>query len=572
MAGEKLSPRQKMIGMMYLVLTAMLALNISKEVLLGFVKVNDKLGASNKTITGQSNAIWTSFQNKNASNPQKVGPFYKKAEEVIQRSDDMIQLVKNVQAFSIAASEKNRLHWDEYIAMDEDLGADTVLNILHVKKKDEYQELTASLVGSNPNQPKSPDERSPFSANDLKEKLLAYKDFLNSTQVTMFTGQKWSPTPGFIQSAEKSFSFPDGIEDGKEKKWEVINFYDVPLAAVITYLSSLQLDVENAKANMLSELLSGVEGKDYKFTNLTPLVIPQSNYIMRGDTFRADVLLAAYDASNAPRIYIDSQSFDGNDSTMYVPSDGEDPIGIGLDGLGKLKIPTNSLSMQDHSFKGLIKYKGPTGEWQDWPFYIPAFTVAEPALVVEPTKMNVFYRGLENPVSIAVPGVPADKINPSCPGHTLTRGKGSGEWVIKPGNSKEAKISVRATMPDGSEKTFPAKDFRVKPIPDPVPTFGGKTPTDNSISRGDFTVSAGVRADMKDFEFDVKVTVTSFSMGFSKSGEWIQRKSNSNRVSGDMQELMKQAKRGEKVFIEDIRVKMPDGKERKLANISLRIT
>ena len=561
-----------MIGMMYLVLTAMLAMNISKEVLLGFVKVNDKLGQSNKTINAQSHAIWSSFENKYATNKEKVGPFYDKAVEAKKKADDMIQYVKNMQAFSISASEKKTESWQEYIARSEEMDADTVFNISYITKKDEYQELTSKLVGKDAKNPKTADDKSPFTAADLKSNLEGFREYLKTVNVTTFNGLPWQPSQSFVNGVDKAFQYEDAEEDGKTKKWEEIQFFDVPLAAVISYLSSIQLDVENAKANILAELLSGVEGKDYKFTNLTPLVIPQTNYILKGDTFRADVLLAAYDASNAPQIFVDSQDFDGDSSKIYQVAEGESPINVGIDGLGKLRIPTSSLSTSEHAYKGLIKYRGPSGEIEDWPFYVNPFTVAEANLVIEPTAMNVFYRGIDNPVAIAVPGVASDKISATCAGHSLRAGAKKGEWIIKPGTGKEANISVSATMTDGSKKSFPVKNFRVKPIPDPEPRFGGKTPVDNAIKRDDFVITPGIRADMKNFEFDVKVSVKSFTMVFIRGGQYIERKSNSNKVTSEMKAMMDKVKRGEKIYIEEIMVKMPDGTTRKLANMGLKIT
>ncbi|MCB0760263.1 MAG: gliding motility protein GldM [Flavobacteriales bacterium] len=573
MAGEKLSPRQQMIGMMYLVLTAMLAMNISKEVLNGFVKVNDKLGQSNKTISGQANALATTFESKYATNKEKVGPFYNKAKEVSEKADEMIQYVKEMQAFGMAASTGKIETWkEELIAKSDDLGVDTVLSIEYIDKKDEYQALTQHIFGHDPNNPKPADENDPYTAADLKMKLESFRDFMKAIKVTTFNGLPWEPSKGFVNGIDKAFQYEDGEENGVPTKWEAMQFYDVPLAAVIAYLSSIQLDIENAKANALTELLGGVEGKDYKFTNLVPLVIPQSNYVLRGDTFRADVLLAAYDASNPPQIFIDQNEWNGTDSTMMQLAEGAEPIGIGMDGLGKLRIPTNSLSISDHQYKGLIKYRGPSGEIEDWPFFVNTFKVAEASIVVEPTAMNVFYRGIDNPVTIAVPGVASDAVTASCPGHSLRPGAKKGEWVIKPGSGQTANITVSAKMPDGSNKSFPSKEFRVKPIPDPEPRFGGKTPTDVAIKRDDFVITPGIRADMKNFEFDVSVTIKSFTMVFIRGGQYIERKSSSNKVTSDMKAMMDQVKRGEKVYIEDIMVTLPDGTTRKLANMALKIT
>ena len=115
------------------------------------------------------------------------------------------------------------------------------------------------------------------------------------------------------------------------------------------------------------------------------------------------------------------------------------------------------------------------------------------------------------------------------------------------------------------------KEFRVKRIPDPVPKFAGKYPTDNTVPKGDLTVAAGVRAEMVNFDFDVNVTVTGFSMIFIRDGQVIEKKSSNNRVTDSMKQNMKKVGKGQKVYLEKIKVKMPDGTTRQVANISLKV-
>jgi gliding motility-associated protein GldM len=573
MSGEKLSARQKMIGMMYLVLTAMLAMNISKEVLNGFVKVNDGLQTSNRQMGGQSNSIWSSFESKFAQNRDKVEPFYNSAKQVKERSDDMINYIKGMQGFSLASSSGDAPRWkdtrDKYIANSELLRADTVLGIQYISKMDEYQELTAQLVGPSPEKPREADEAHPYTALDLKNKLLEYSQFLQSIQVKTVDGKEWKPSQGILSGLENTFKYESGMEDDVEKSWEGIYFSDVPLAAVITFLSKLQLDVENAKTNYLADMIAGIEGKDYKFTTLKPLVIPETNYILRGDSFRADVILAAYDATNAPEIFVD-YAWGQKDSSMYSPEAGVKALKIGRDGLGKLRIGTNGKAIGEHSFKGVIKYRGPDGSIEDHPFVLPLpYRVAEPSLVVSPSKMNVFYRGLPNPLEVSVPGVSQEALKVTCPGHTLTKDKDG--WVIKPGTGSTADIIVSATMPDGTTQNMGKKEFRVKRIPDPVPKFAGKKPSDNTVQKNDMVIAAGVGAQMENFDFDVNVSVKSFNMVFIRDGQVIEKSSNSYRVTDEMVANMKKVKKGEKVYIESIIVTMPDGTTRQLSNISLKV-
>ncbi len=358
------------------------------------------------------------------------------------------------------------------------------------------------------------------------------------------------------------------MEDDKEVLWEAANFFDVPIAAVIPILSKLQIDVENAKSNMMTELIAGIEGKSYKFTNLMPLVVPESNYILRGDSFRADVLLAAFDATNSPDIYVDDRAFDGRDSTLLA-YDGKDPLTI-EGGLGKLRISTKGMQLGEKEYKGLIRFQGPDGNVGDYPFFTPNFTVAEPALVVSPTKMNVFYRGVPNPVEISVPGVSSDKLDVRITGgHKI---KPDGEtFIVEPGAGEDAEIVVTATLPDGSKKSLPGREFRVKRIPDPSPRFAGKTPADKTITKVLLENAPSVGALMENFDFDVEVRVKRFNVTVTKGGTFVEQSSNSNMVTSNMKELFRSVGRGSVVYIEDIVVSMPDGTERALPTMKLKV-
>lgn len=563
-----------MIGMMYLVLTAMLAMNISKEVLNAFVKVNDGLLTSNSQMAGEGASAWSSFQQKLNTNRQKVQPFFDEAKKVNDQSNTMSALIVEVQGYCLAASEKKtKQDWRSLYIGKNEAGRDTVMDIGLIKKKDEYQELTNKMVGSDANNPAMPSDIREFTAKKLKEDLIAYKDFLKSIKVTSFDGKSYTPNAALVAGLEETFKYSDGEEDGVAKTWEAINFMDMPLAAVITNLSKMQLDVENARANLLKDMIAGVEGKDYKFTNLIPIVIPESNYILRGDSFRADIILAAYDASNSPAIYIDEEWDQQDSTTIFANGADDEALEIGLDGRGKLRIGSSGKSLGDHSFRGVIKYQGPTGEIEDHPFVLPTpYTIAEPALVVSPTKMNVFYRGLPNPVEISVPGVDSEKLQVSCSGGHSLKKEGKDGWVMRPGKSKDAVISVTAEMPDGSKKKIGQKPFRVKRIPDPVPKFAEKRPNDSSVNSNAMKIATGVRAEMENFDFDVKVTVKSFNMVFIRGGQVIEKASSSNKTTSEMKANMAKVKRGQKVYIEKIMVTMPDGTTRQLANLALKVT
>ena len=577
MAGGKETPRQKMIGMMYLVLTALLALNISKEVLNGFVKVENSLQATQRTLKGKVNETFATMEVKYDQNKEKVGPFMDEAREVRERSDNLVNYITQLKGRCMATSEgkyKDAVENDfaNFIGKDEN-DMDTTINLSVIRKKDEYQELTAFMVGSEPQKPKY-DENNPWSATALRKNLEAYRDYLKGVKLVDSKGQT-RELPEYIKvQLDERFTFDNEMEDGKEVLWEAANFFDVPLAAVMPLMSKMIVDVQDAQEDVLSWLLGGIEAKSYKFTDLMPLVVPESNYILRGDSFRADVLLAAYDATNAPDIFVDGDKWDGRDSSM-LEYEGMEGLNIGTDGMGKLRISTRGMSLGDMNFKGLIRYQGPDGNIEPYSFYTPTITVAEPALVVSPTKMNVFYRGVENPVEVSVPGVAQDKINVRIDGGHSIKKQPGGSYVVEPSSNssvREANITVSAELPDGSTKSLPAKNFRVKRIPDPVAFWTGKKPTDKGITKAEILSFAPVAARMEGFDFDVKVRVRSFTLRIAKDGSFSDLPSGNNRLTPDQREALKRVRRGNIIYLEDILVSMPDGTERDLPPMKLKIT
>ena len=570
MAGAKETPRQKMIGMMYLVLTALLALNISKEVLNGFVKVENSLRTTQGTLNAKVNETSTELETKYLQNQEKVKPFYDKAQQVNASSAELISYITEMKARIMAASsgdydDAGELAVGNYIGKDEN-GMDTVLNLALIPIKDEYQNLT-TFVGMA--EPKEPLE-GPWTAVELKQKLEAFSSQLKNTSVVDNQGTRRDLPQYLKDQIDETFAFPTEIQEGEEVSWEHANFYHVPLAAVMPLMTKMTLDIQDIQDDILSWLLGSVDAKSYKFTNLMPLVVPESNYILRGDSFRADVLLAAFDGTNPPDIYVDSKKWNERDSSL-LEYENIDALPIGTDGLGKLRISTRGMSLGESNYKGLIRFQGPDGNIQDFPYYTPKFTVAEPALVVSPTKMNVFYRGLPNPVEVSVPGVPGDKIDVRISGNHRLKKESDGTFTITPGTDKKANITVSAELPDGSKKTLPAREFRVKRIPDPVPFFVGKTPSDRSISKQALVGADGIGAQMVNFDFDVRVVVKSFSVSVSRDGTLVEKKSNSNRLTADMKQLFNRVSRGNVVYFEDIIVGMPDGTERQVAAMKLKV-
>ena len=316
MAGGKETPRQKMIGMMYLVLTALLALNISKEVLNGFVKVENSLLTTQGTLSAKVNETNTELEVKYAQNQEKVKPFRDQATKVNKSSDDLIAYITELKARAMASStgdyaEQEASNFDGFLGKDEN-GRDTVLNLAYIAQKDEYMALTEFMVGGAPNAPKEGE----WTALQLRTSMESYRDELKAISFKDNQGVTRTLPPNLLEQLDETFQFGTEMEDGKEVLWEAANFYDVPLAAVMPLMTKMTLDIQDIQEDILSWLLGSVDAKSYKFTNLLPLVVPESNYILRGDSFRANVLLAAFDGTNPPEFYVDAQKFNGRDSSM----------------------------------------------------------------------------------------------------------------------------------------------------------------------------------------------------------------------------------------------------------------
>jgi gliding motility-associated protein GldM len=185
--------------------------------------------------------------------------------------------------------------------------------------------------------------------------------------------------------------------------------------------------------------------------------------------------------------------------------------------------------------------------------------------------MNVFYKGVDNPVDVSVPGFSADKIRPSISNGSITKASGGG-YTVRVSKGTTANISVQAEMPDGSSKRLGPAEFRVKSVPNPTPYFAGKSLGDEKVKKAELTAAQGVIAKMEDFEFDLKFTVTRFKLTMIIGGTPIEKISKNNRVTSDMKEMLKKAKRGQKIYIENIKAKGPDGTIRNLGALSFKVT
>ena len=233
-------------------------------------------------------------------------------------------------------------------------------------------------------------------------------------------------------------------------------------------------------------------------------------------------------------------------------------------GKGYIKIPTTSEGL--FSYKGVIKYKTPSGEFNYYPF-TTEYQVAKPSTTISATAMNVFYIGVPNPVDISAPGVPKDKIRPSINNGSISKASG-GAWTVNVTKPGKAMVSVSAEV-DGVSKRMGNMEFRVKRIPNPIGKIGGKV--GGKVRKAQLMGAARIQADLENFEFDVEATVVSYEVLYMKKGNLASLKVKGFRLNDAVKNIIRSSKPGANLFFSEIRAKLPDGTTRPLPTISFKL-
>ena len=534
MAGYKETPRQKMIAMMYLVLTALLALNVSKQMLDAFIVVNESMESTNENFANKIEDVYSEFNKQYKLNPNKVGPYFESAEEAQQLTKEIVDYIDSVKYALILTTERRLVTIEE--------AKNTTLNELN--SKDEFTEPTRFFFGRSNDGTTGESGKLKRRINSFRHEMLSFmNENPESDRLGLITNETYYD------------------RDGKVQNWETHNFYYTILAADITILNKLIVDVQSAEFDVISYLYSSVTAEDFKFDDIQAKVISQNSYILQGQEYEAEVFVAAYDTKQDPEVYVLRGADEINDRniTRATPVEGKD-------GVVKLNFRGDREGL--HKFAGIIRVKNPDGETQEYPFS-SEFIVAPPSLTVAATKMNVFYSGVENPVSISVPGMADENIRPTISAGTLTRDPNSTDWIVDvPKGITSTVISASADY-EGRLVNMGAREFRVKRIPDPVAEIGGQK--EGILDRNTLLAANAIIPKMYDFEFDLNFVVNSFNMGTIINGDWIQKSARGNLFTSEITEMIKNSRRGQKFFFENIQASGPDGTTRTLNTVNLTI-
>jgi len=541
--GGKETPRQKMIGMMYLVLTALLAMNVSKDILKAFVTVNESLERTNNNFNKNTLKVMEAFAESKKSTPRAV-PYYEKAVVAEKMTNELYEYIEKLKHELIAHTDGNP-------------GGDT-LRLRYVDAKDNYDKPTHLLIGDDERNPKSGE----FTAVELKTKITAVHDNL----MKMVDDMQKNPQTKFLQADYESLKkkietikpdVGDEKEDGVPVTWEIMNFYHLPLAGTITNLTKMQADLKNLEAEIVSNF-SGAAGKVMvKFDKLAAKVVAPSSYIQSGQKYEADIFIAASSASFTKEnmeIVVNPTSYDSIKGTIT----GGTPVELAADGTGKYS--TGTQGQGEQKYKALIKFKQPTGDYKFY-YYEANYMVAAPSVAVSADQMNVFYVGVPNPVSVSAAGVsPTDLIVSPTGGGVRSTPKGAGVYEFNFSSPGECVVNVSSKNPGGTgSKSQGSKKFRVKPLPPPLTTVGGFSGSID-MKKSQLSTIGGVGAQAPGFDFKANFVVQGFEITGSVKGQTKIATCTGNSLSADAKAIIMGAGPGSKIFIDQVKVKGPDGK------------
>ncbi len=516
------TPRQKMIGMMYLMLTAMLALNVSGDLLNAFDLVDRSIRKQTEATDGKLGTSFANFEAKNAQNPARVKPKYDLALEVKAKADSLYNLIQNY---------KQEIIW----CVDGKDSGSTPENYLN--KSDQDKPAQIMIV-----------ERGGERAKILKESLNTFRDEMAALTSA---GDSTMPADSALAvSIQNMINTDDGRSetDGSLITWESQNFEHLPVAACMGLMSAMQSNVRNVETDVVNYLYKAIDAASFKFNVLVPLIIPEAQYVLQGSNYKADIMLAAYDDTMEPIVSVGG-------SQLEVES-----------GKGKYSVPATSVGMKSYTAK--LEIPDPvTGNLI--PYVVEGnYEVGAPNLVVSPTKMNAMYRGLNNPIEVSVAGVSPSDLSVSCTGGNLS--KGSEGFIVKPGSGKVCSINVSSNV-NGKVTNLGHKDFRVFDVPNPEVVVKGVDERTGKLKKSAST-NLEVVAELKDFLFDVSFTVTHFEVSTTKNGFLVSEKAdNTSKLNAKQMALIKGTSRGNKVYVESVRAKGPDGRERRLNGVSIQI-
>ncbi|MDR1609901.1 MAG: gliding motility protein GldM [Candidatus Symbiothrix sp.] len=512
-ANSPNSPRQKMINLMYLVFIAMLALNVSTEVLDGFALVEDSINRTMKSTSTRNEMILNDMVDYHNMNPTKTEKWYNYAKEVKDKSDSLFNYTQELKVKIVKKSD-GKDGDPEDLKRPENLDAAYDVMFEHGKND----------------------------GKKLKEAIDDYRNFVSSLII--------DTTKRNIVRSNLSTEVSKKAKENNQT-WEESMFWKMPVVASVTLLTKLQNDIRYAEGEVLSELLRNVDLQDYKVNKIEAQVIPQSQIIMKGQSYVADLVLSAVDSTQQPAVYVNGKMLPPEARGHYV-------VGTGSTGT----FPLNGY-IELNSSTGMSRYEFST-----------QYSVVEPSATVASLMMNVLYPGIDNELRIAVPGVPSNNITATMTNGTLTR-KNENVWIARPARAGvEAIVSVQAKTTDGRVQEMGKNNFKVRPLPMPTAFLmitdakgnpekfegGGR-----ALAKAILLNTEGIRVAIDDGLLNLSFEVLRFEVTITDNmGMDVKEIAQGPSFTEQQKTMMRGLQRGKRILIRGIVARGPDGSERTL--------
>lgn len=495
-----------MINLMYLVLTALLALNVSAEVMNAFFSLDKGLKNSRDIVEKNNNSLTTAIEKAAKDYPSPQAEDYKaRAIKSNQLVNDFVNYVQGIR-----------------------------------------DNLYAKAGGENPKVPGQP--------KDIRNKDITTKMFVNDG-----LGQEMENKIKELRAELSTIvdndagtvgSLPLAIEElpagTKAKNWSEYKFKQMPIAAVFPLLGKIQSDAKNSSTAVLNYCATKVQGTDIKFDKFLPGVNPKKNYVILGEEFEAEVFLSAF-SSKADNVSI---SVDGRNVSLK-------------DGVGTFTERPSTVGERKYSVS--INLKNPTTGTTETVKKEFSYEVGQRSIAVQLDKMNVFYIGVINPISVSAAGVSSNDVKVTATGVNVAN-KGGGHFDITATTPGEAALTVSA--PGVSQKFT----YRVKRIPDPTPLLGAKHKS-KAMANGEFKAQGGIASVLEGFDFDAKCDIAGFEVTYlPKRQDPITKNNGGARWGSDVQDMINKAKPGDAYFFDEIKCKCPgDVAARNLGGLAFKI-
>lgn len=515
-------PRQLMINLMYLVLTAMLALNVSAEIINAFFAIDE----------GNQSTMQVVNQQLEATEQGLIQLLKDPSKERFRPLGDAVKSVRGTSAELHAYIEELR-----QLLIDEAGNRDGTTN---------DQDFTTSYGMVVPTGKKDKDVTTRLLVDEgkgaeLEAKIKATRERLLAvyTQLLREHGPQMDLKPEDIeqriQRIEQSIPLrvDEAWKESEKKSWAEFKFKQMPLAAVLPILSQIQTNAQSTEATMVNHFVEIAGGRVIDIDQFFPIVNAERSYVIKGEPFKARISLGAYSSQLDPK-------------NVEITVNGR-PVQLGADGLAdfsQIARETGSKrlvleSKVTNPLTGKVITGSTTYEYE----------VGMRSASVAADKMNVFYIGVDNPITLSAAGVPSEQLRVQAEGATIS---GSGaRRTVQVKRQGEAKIIL-----SGGGLAPTTFNFRVKPIPNPEVKLGGKM--DGVIRSADFRVQPGLYPELKDFVFDAKCDIQSYTLFYTpKGGDPIRYTGQGRRFTGEIADAVRRAKAGDDYVFTEVKAKCP---------------